>query len=87
MMMTVLGAYCPVHLLYAGHDQWGPESHVRQLELWIATRQVSNYHLTYNPDLRHDYVSYTDMVPIVVDWGHQALCKIVTSSELPTSRL
>lgn len=81
-MMTVLGAYCPVHLLYAGHDQWGPMSHVSDLEDLIATRQITNYHLTYHPDLRHDYVSYTAMVPVVLDWGHQALRKILQTAEL-----
>ena len=87
--MQYILKHCPIAMLYAGKDHWGPQFHVDELRQLLPTGADSqgaksstvmttsivpdphpNYrlHVSYRPDLRHDYVSYTHMKEIVADW-------------------
>lgn len=60
----------PICILYAGGpDPWAPYSHMKQLMLFKQKGLVpNNIQMIYKDSLRHGFVAYYDMVPIVVDY-------------------
>jgi hypothetical protein len=70
-------------MLYAGKDHWGPRFHVDELRQLLASGGILanipyKLNVCYNPDLRHDYVSYTHMKEIVADWCHEQIVAFQT---------
>jgi hypothetical protein len=67
-------------MLYAGKDHWGPQFHVDELRVLqtaggILSNTPHELDVADQPDLRHDYVSYSNMKEIVANWCCQKIEK------------
>ena len=72
--LRIIGNQCPTAMLYCGNDQWAPEFHQKDLaDLQKKNVIPKNISISYMPNVRHDFVSYDDMVPEVVDWCFETI--------------
>ncbi|KAL3934617.1 MAG: hypothetical protein SGARI_003312 [Bacillariaceae sp.] len=67
----------PIFMLFAGKDQWAPTFHMAEItRLQVQAKLPPNIFTTYLPELRHDYVSYDGMSPMVVGWCAQCISSL-----------
>jgi pimeloyl-ACP methyl ester carboxylesterase len=81
----------PLFMLFAGKDQWAPRFHMAEIaRLQAKSMLPPNIFMTYLPELRHDYVSFHGMSPIVVAWCAQCISSVAmrphASSFVPLER-
>ena len=70
-------------MIFAGNDHWSPKSHIKDLQdLQLKGVIPSNISISYQPELKHDYVSDPDQAAAVVDFCVEKIQKVGRSSAL-----
>ena len=71
-------------MLYGDKDQWAPKFHMTDLQHLQQQGEIpSNISFKYRPDLRHDFVSYQRMVPVVIDWSCDTIQAMLMTGTSP----
>lgn len=74
--LRLIASHCRICMLFAGNDQWAPINHMTDIGK-VQTANLlpnsNNISMTYQPSLKHDYVSYDGMSNQVVDWCFQSI--------------